>query len=87
MSNIMTVQITKQGAITLPKNFGKTYNLPAGTTFILLDLGEEFLLKPYPSKVGIRADRIGQALLERGETLVTILQDIREQREQYDNKS
>ncbi len=85
MSNI--IKITEQGAITLPKNFGKTYNLQAGTTFILLDLGEEFLLKPYPSKVGPRAERIGQALLERGESLETILQDIRTQREQYDNKS
>jgi len=83
MSSTITVQMGRRGVVTLPKRLRESYNLKAGDRFALLDLGGVFVLSPHRSDVDALADRITQALTERGETLETMLQVLREERESY----
>jgi bifunctional DNA-binding transcriptional regulator/antitoxin component of YhaV-PrlF toxin-antitoxin module len=83
MSDTMTVRMAQRGVVTLPKSLRQSYNLRPGDNFILLDLGGVFILSPHRSEIDSLADRLTQALTERGETLETMLQTLREEREQY----
>ncbi|MBI2486935.1 MAG: AbrB/MazE/SpoVT family DNA-binding domain-containing protein [Deltaproteobacteria bacterium] len=67
--------------VTLPKVIRERYNVRPGDRFTLLDLGGVFVLSPQSSEIDALADRITQALTERGETLETMLQALREERE------
>ena len=49
----------------------------------LLDLGGVFVLTPPPSEVDGLADRLTAQLQDRGETLESMLQALREERERY----
>ena len=69
MSDTIAVQIAQRGAVTLPKSIRDAYGLQPGDTLTLLDLGGVLLLSPRRSEVDALADRITQALTERGETL------------------
>jgi bifunctional DNA-binding transcriptional regulator/antitoxin component of YhaV-PrlF toxin-antitoxin module len=75
--------MAQRGVVTLPKGLRESYNLRPGDNFILLDLGGVFVLSPRRSEVDSLADRLTQALTERGETLETMLQALREERERY----
>lgn len=79
----MTIQMAQRGVMTLPKLWREAYNLRPGDNFTLLDLGGVFVLAPRRSEIDALADRISQALVEQGETLETMLQALREEREQY----
>ncbi|MGA9350179.1 MAG: AbrB/MazE/SpoVT family DNA-binding domain-containing protein [Anaerolineae bacterium] len=83
MSDTITVQMAQRGVVTLPKVLRESYNLQPGDNFTLLDLGGVFVLSPRRSEVDSLADRLTQALTERGETLETMLQALREERERY----
>jgi len=83
MSNTLRVQMAARGVVTLPKSLRQTYNLQAGDEFTLLDLGGVFVLSPKASEIDALGDRIAKALTERGETLQTMLQALREERERY----
>ena len=83
MSSTITVQMGRRGVVTLPKRLRESFNLEAGDRFPLLDLGGVFVLSPHRSDVDALADRITQALTERGETLETRLQVLREERASY----
>ncbi|MFB0546831.1 MAG: AbrB/MazE/SpoVT family DNA-binding domain-containing protein [Anaerolineae bacterium] len=83
MSDTMTVQMGQRGVVTLPKALRESYNLRPGDSFTLLDLGGVFVLSPRRSEIDSLADRLTQALTERGETLETMLQALREERERY----
>jgi len=83
MSDTTTVRMTQRGVVTLPKGLRENYNLQPGDNFTLLDLGGVFVLSPRRSEVDSLADRLTQALTERGETLETMLQALREERERY----
>ena len=83
MSGAITVQMTQRGVIILPKALRERYKLRPGDRFTLLDLGGIFVLTPRRSEIDALADRITQDLTERGETLVTMLQILREERERY----
>ena len=86
MSNTITVRMAQRGVVTLPKSLRQSYNLRPGDNFTLLDLGGVFILSPRRSEIDSLANRLTQALTERGETLETMLQDLREEREQYDSQ-
>jgi bifunctional DNA-binding transcriptional regulator/antitoxin component of YhaV-PrlF toxin-antitoxin module len=86
MSDTMTVRMAQRGVVTLPKSLRQSYNLRPGDDFTLLDLGGVFILSPHRSEIDSLADRLTQALTERGETLETMLQTLREEREQYDSQ-
>ena len=83
MSDAVTVQMTQRGVVILPKALRERYKLRPGDRFTLLDLGGVFVLTPSRSEIDALADRITQALTERGETLETMLQVLREERERY----
>ncbi len=83
MSDAITVQMTQRGVVILPKALRERYKLRPGDRFTLLDLGGIFVLTPRRSEIDALADRITQDLTERGETLVTMLQILREERERY----
>jgi len=87
MSDTITVQMAQRGVVTLPKALRQNYNLQPGDNFTLLDLGGVFVLSPRRSQVDSLADRLTQALTERGETLETMLQALREERERYASQS
>ncbi len=81
MMDTITVQMTQQGALVLPKALRETYNLQPGDSFSLLDLGGVFVISPRRSKIDALADRISQKLQDQGETLEGMLQLLREERE------
>jgi len=82
MVDSVTIQIAQRGVVTLPQELRQAYNLQTGDTLILLDLGDVFLLSPKHCEIDILAHSITQALVEKGETLETMLQTLREEREQ-----
>ena len=51
------------------------------------DLGGVFVLSPRQSEIDDLADRIAQTLVERGETLESMQQALREERERYAGQS
>ncbi len=83
MSDTMTLQLAQRGVLTLPKTLRENYNLQTGDSFTLLDLGGVFVLSPRRSEVDALADRLTQSLTQQGETLETMLQALREERERY----
>ena len=83
MTDAVTVQMTQRGVVILPKALRERYKLRPGDRFTLLDLGGIFVLTPRRSEIDALADRITQDLTERGETLETMLQILREERERY----
>jgi bifunctional DNA-binding transcriptional regulator/antitoxin component of YhaV-PrlF toxin-antitoxin module len=83
MSDTLTVQMAQRGVLVLPKSLRQAYNMRAGDNFTILDLGGVFVLSPRRSELDSLADRISQTLLEKGETLESMLQTLREEREAY----
>ncbi len=81
MSNSTTVQVTQRGVIVLPKSLRDAYNIKPGDTLTVLDLGGSFMLTPGRSKVDELANEITEALVARGETLESMLEALREERE------
>jgi len=86
MSDTITVRMAQRGVVTLPKSLRQSYNLRPGDNFTLLDLGGVFILSPRRSEIDSLTNRLTQALTERGETLETMLQALREERERYDSQ-
>lgn len=83
MVDTLILRMSQRGVVTLPKALRESYSLRPGDSFTLLDLGGVFVLSPRRSEVDPLADRITQALAERGETLETMLKALREERDQY----
>ena len=82
MSSI-TVQVAQRGLVTIPKTLRDTYGIQPGDTLTLLDLGGVFVLTPKRSEVDALANRLAAELQGKGETLETMLQALREERERY----
>jgi len=85
MSDTIAIRMARRGVVTLPKALRQSYNLRPGDDFTLLDLGGVFVLSPRRSEIDSLANRLTQALTEKGETLETMLQTLREERERYDS--
>lgn len=77
----MTVQMTEQGMITLPKELRDAYCLRGGATLMLLDLGGIFVLSPQPSQIDALADQVAEQWAADKQTLETMLEALREERE------
>jgi len=84
MTDTITLQLAQRGVLTLPKGLRESYNLQPGDSFTLLDLGGVFVLSPRRSEIDSLAERLTHSLTERGETLETMLQALREERERYE---
>ena len=76
-----TVQITDRGVITLPKKLRDAYRLRGGDHLTLLDLGGTFVLSPRPSRIDALADQVAKQWTADGQSLETMLQALREERE------
>ena len=83
MMSTTTVQVAKRGLLTLPKALREAYNIEPGDVFTLLDLGGVFVLSPRSSEVDALADTIAADLQAQGETLESMLQTLRDEREKY----
>lgn len=83
MSDTITLKLAQRGIVTLPKSLRETYNLQPGTLMQLIDLGGVFVISPQQTEIDALADRITEALIAGGETLESMLQALREEREQY----
>ena len=77
----VTLQMSKRGIITIPKPLRESYNLHPGDTFSLIDLGGVFVLTPRRSEIDAIADKIAAQWEEDGESLESMLQALREERE------
>lgn len=83
MLETTSLQIALRGVITLPKALREMYHLQTGDTLTLIDLGGVFVLSPRRSEVDRLADQIASELHQQGETLESMLQALRESREEY----
>jgi AbrB family looped-hinge helix DNA binding protein len=79
----MTLHMAQRGLITIPKALREAYGIQPGDALTLLDLGGVFVLAPKPSQIDALADRIAAELQDKGETLESMLQALREERERY----
>ena len=79
----MTVRVARRGLLTLPKALRDAYNIEPGDALTLLDLGGVFVISPRLSEVDALAEPIAVDLQARGETLASMLQALREEREKY----
>ena len=76
-----TLQIAQRGVITVPKSLRDTYGLADGDTLTLLDLGGVFVLAPVRTEINALADRVAAQWSQDGETIETMLQALREERD------
>ncbi|HKZ54740.1 MAG TPA: AbrB/MazE/SpoVT family DNA-binding domain-containing protein [Anaerolineales bacterium] len=83
MNDTLTIQLAARGVLTLPKPLREAYGLKPGAQLTLLDLGGVFVLSPRNSQIDTLAERITRDLVERGETLESMLRVLREERERY----
>ena len=83
MSDTMTVHLAQRGVVVLPKALRERYRLEAGDELMLLDLDGVFILSLRRSQVDALANQITQALVEKGETLESMLAALREERTRY----
>jgi len=73
--------MAQRGVVTIPQSLRESYRLRPGDTFTLLDLGGVFVLSPRRSEVDILAERVAAQWAEDGQTLETMLQALREERD------
>lgn len=81
MHDTITVQMAQRGVIVLPKSLRDSYNLKAGDSITIIDLGGVLVLNPRPSQIEPLVKQMNEALIEQGETLESMLEALREERE------
>jgi AbrB family looped-hinge helix DNA binding protein len=79
------LQMSKRGSITIPKPLRDSCGLRAGDTFTLLDLDGVFISSPRRSEIDAIADKIAAQWAEDGETLETMSEALREERDRHRN--
>jgi AbrB family looped-hinge helix DNA binding protein len=78
-----TIQVRQRGTLTLPAELREKYGIRPGDTFRLVDLDGVLVLTPMVPIVPELAREIEQARLEAGLSIEGLLNNLREQREQY----
>jgi len=77
-----SLQLRSKGALTLPAELSKKYNLNEGDTITLIDLGEcSFLLTPIIPQIDQLGDHVAKTLSKDGVSLDEILTALKEERE------
>lgn len=84
MTDTTVIKVAQRGVVTLPKSLREAYGLEAGDLLTVLDLGGVFVLSPRQSEIDALADRISKGMEAKGETLESMLQVLREERENYE---
>jgi bifunctional DNA-binding transcriptional regulator/antitoxin component of YhaV-PrlF toxin-antitoxin module len=80
------LQVAKRGLITLPKELRDENRIQDGDLLTLIDLGGTFVLTPRFPQVDKIADRLAEQWRTQGESLESMLQTLREVREEYASK-
>jgi bifunctional DNA-binding transcriptional regulator/antitoxin component of YhaV-PrlF toxin-antitoxin module len=80
------LHVAKRGLITLPKELRDENRIQDGDILTLVDLGGTFILTPLVSQVDKIADRLAEQWRAQGESLESMLQTLREVREEYASK-
>jgi bifunctional DNA-binding transcriptional regulator/antitoxin component of YhaV-PrlF toxin-antitoxin module len=83
MTDTKVIRVAQRGVVTLPKSLREAYGLEAGDLLTVLDLGGVFVFSPRQTEIDALADRITKSLEAKGETLESMLQVLREERENY----
>ena len=81
MEDTLSIQVAKRGVITLLKPIRERYGIQEGDDLTLLDLGGTFVLSRTRSQIDDLAGRVSELLQERGETIESMLQTLREERD------
>lgn len=81
MEDTLPIQVAKRGTITLPKPLRDRYAIQEGDDLTLLDLDGTFVITRRRSEIDTLADQVQKALQEKGESLESMLQALREERE------
>jgi bifunctional DNA-binding transcriptional regulator/antitoxin component of YhaV-PrlF toxin-antitoxin module len=84
MTDTISIQVAQRGLVTLPKALREAYSIREGDHLTLLDLGGVFVLSPRRSEIDRIADQLSSTLAERGESLESMLQALREARQRYE---
>ena len=84
MSDTITIQVAQRGLVTLPKALREKYRIREGAQLILLDLGGVFVISPRRSEIDGLADQLSAALIEKGESLESMLAALREARQRIE---
>lgn len=79
------LRVARRGVLTLPKAIREKYHLEEGQVVTLVDLDGVLLLMPGTGQIDPLAERLVRELQDRGETLESMLQALREERERYGN--
>jgi AbrB family looped-hinge helix DNA binding protein len=77
----INLHMAKRGVITIPKSLRDAYGLESGDALTLIDLGGVFVLSPRRSEIDTMADKVADQWTEDGETLASMLQALREERD------
>ncbi len=83
MADTKVIRVAQRGVVTLPKSLREAYGLEAGDLLTLHDLGGVFVFSPRQTEIDALADRITKSLEAKGETLESMLQVLRKERENY----
>lgn len=83
MPDTMIIQVSQRGLVTLPKSLRDSYHIREGDQLSLLDLGGVFVLSLRRSEIDGLAEQIQTALVEKGESLESMLLALREARQEY----
>jgi bifunctional DNA-binding transcriptional regulator/antitoxin component of YhaV-PrlF toxin-antitoxin module len=75
-----TVQVAQRGLITLPQPLRRAHKIETGQQMTLLDLDGVFVLGAGASQVDALAEGLRSELTERGATLESMLDALREVR-------
>jgi bifunctional DNA-binding transcriptional regulator/antitoxin component of YhaV-PrlF toxin-antitoxin module len=82
----LTIQVRERGVITLPAELREKYNIESGKIFRLVDLDGIFVFVPMVPMVPELANEIERIRLEAGLSVDVLLDDLRKQREQYNQE-
>ncbi len=82
----LTIQVRERGVVTLPAELRDKYNIENGNIFRLVDLDGIFVFVPMLPMVPELAREIERVRLESGLSIEDLLQDLRKQRERYNQE-
>jgi bifunctional DNA-binding transcriptional regulator/antitoxin component of YhaV-PrlF toxin-antitoxin module len=82
----LTIQVRERGVITLPAELREKYNIENGKIFRLVDLDGIFVFVPMVPIVPELAREIERIRLEAGLSVDELLDDLRKQRERYNQE-
>ena len=87
MKNTYQVQVGRRGVITFPKDLRDQKNIQDGEILNLIELSDDvFVISRRRSRIDEVADKLAQEWQNKGETLESMLNTLREVRAEYDEE-